>query len=252
MTKAKKVIFVTGAEHSGTSLLSMMLSVTNDALFAGEVERCRSSDEHVCLTCGSDCPIWKDFLWHRGESAHEMIAQKSGASIIIDSTKQPVSWIAEQTVLLTELEIPCALILLMRDPRAVIAESFKKEPLITIEQHTKNWYTKTGAREKLFRNVSTSHTAIRVRYEELTQKAEETVRTICESIKLPFDERMLYPGKAHQHRLVRKVGTKKRIDETLPFAKKFHKNWKDELDDETIKHIEEITGVLFPLYRWES
>lgn len=251
MNTAKKVIFITGAEHSGITMLGKMLSTLEGALFAGEMQHCRLKNRLECLTCGPDCPVWKDFDWHHGDSAHESVAQKSGRSIIIDSTRQPVSWIAEQAELLMRQGTEWALVLLTRDPRAVIARRWQKNPSMTVVQHAERWFRETGAREKLFRNLASSGPTIRIRYEELAIRPAETLQAICAGIGLPFDERMLDQSKAHQHRLAGSLGKKELIDDPLPTAAKLNERWQQELDETAKRQIEETAGELFSSYKWE-
>jgi hypothetical protein len=251
MIHTKKVIFITGSEYSGINMLGKMLSTVEDALFLGEVQRCRFGDKMVCLSCGFDCPIWKDFKWRREDSTYELITQKSGKTIIIDSTKKPVSWIAEQTELLTKQEINWALILLMRDPRGVIASELQKKPYKAVNLLAETWRIETGAREKLFRNLSALGTVARTSYEDLVTFPEKTLRTICESIDLPFNEKMLSPFNVLHHKLVvvdKKPILKRAVDTTHQRAVARHDTWKEELSESINQEIGNIAGALFSLY----
>jgi len=266
-TVCKKVIFIIGAGHSGTTLLGMMLGTHPDALFAGEMQESQFLDDETrpvykrtCRACGTGCPIWNTKT-NTKEEIYESVARASGRSIIIDSTKKPLDWVREHA---QKLSVSKSLILLTRDPRAVVASNKRKFHQKTIQEHAQEWATQIQKCESLIQYFPGR--VARVRYEELATKPRETLQAVCETIELPFNEHMLYPWDSNHHPLRGNMGTqsiahgnvraltqvRQTYYENHPKSIVLDERWKTELSASDEEKIKEAAGLLFSVYTWQA
>jgi hypothetical protein len=265
-TACERVIFIIGAPHSGTTLLGMMLGTHPDALYAGEMQESRFLQDETrplhkrtCRACGADCPIWRNIAQDE-EHIYETLARVGKRSTIIDSTKKPVSWIAEQTELLTKQEINWALILLMRDPRAVVASRMREFSDGALHIHIDNWIRHINECEILVKKFPEK--TVRIHYEDLATHPRETLEKGCTEINLPFEEAMLSPWDGDHHPLRGNKGTQSiaygNADTLTESGQTYYANhpkaivlderWKTELDGATQNHIRDAAGEYFTVH----
>ena len=98
----QKVIFISGAGHSGSTLLGFILGSHSDCFYCGEAKKTnflgdekKALRKRVCKICGINCPIWKDFVVDNTLDLYEQVARKVSKSVIIDSTKN-IAWLEEK------------------------------------------------------------------------------------------------------------------------------------------------------------
>jgi len=260
MTKknCQKVIFVTGAGHSGTTLLGMMLGTAKDALFAGEVQEYGLSGNQTCRTCGETCHIWSTI--DVTKNVYNELAHESGKSIIIDTSKKVDKWI--KPVLSSLADGDVSLIFMTRDPRAIVASELRKQSGLSPTEIVAQWRGQMRRCETLAFDFP--GTVVRVQYEELATKTKETLQAVCEALKLPFEEAMLYPWEMTGHQLGGNMGvwsiasgnTKKLSSGKFRYynnhgkAVKLDQRWKEELTTEALQEIQKEAKSLFYSYRW--
>lgn len=265
-TTCKKVVFVTGAGHSGTTLLGMMLGTGEDILYAGEVFNCQFLNDETrplkkrsCRACGIQCPIWKGL--HTGDNVYETLSKRSGRPTIIDSSKIPIGWVEREAVRLSG--ILRALVFLVRDPRAVVAANLRKHPDRSVGMLAEEWAHQIRRCEDLVARFPGP--VVYARYEELVTKPGQTLRTICDGFGIPFEAAMLEPWDADHHPLRGNAGTqsiasgtgallgdtKRAYYATHPRAIVFDERWKKELDENMERDIEKGAGELYQKYVWE-
>ena len=259
----KKVVFVTGMGHSGTTLLGMMLGAGKENLYGGEMVNSQFlKDETVplakrtCRTCGVECPIWNTITIEG--NVYEVLSKKTGKSVIIDSSKKPLSWIEEQLPNLTDCKP--ALVILIRDSRAIIASKLRRHPYKGPRKFAREWSEQMKACDTLA--LSFPGPVVRVMYEELAALPEKTLRTVCDQIGIPFEEAMLDPWDAGHHPLRGNKGTQsisngtgrhlpgpdRQYYESHPRAIVLDERWQSELNEDALKIIERETGEQYGAY----
>lgn len=256
----QKVVFVTGAGHSGTTLLGMMLGAHPAALFAGEVQEFNAESGPACRTCGESCRVWSGI--DASKNIYDELAQRSQKPIIIDSSKKIPQWIRPAVSSLAGRDV--SLVFLIRDPRAIIASVKRKQPERSVTEIAAWWRGQMRRCETLAFDFPGP--VVRIRYEELATRPAETLQAICAGIGLTFDEGMLNPWETPGHQLDGNVGVwsiaSSRISE-LPPEKlpyyihhgkkiKLDERWKGELDKATLEEIQEAVKPLWHAYAWNG
>jgi len=258
--QCSKVVFVTGAGHSGTTLLGMMLGTHPDALFAGEVQEFGLKGNRICLTCGEACTVWGSV--DANKIVYDELAHASGKSVVIDTSKMIPEWIEPAVASLTGRG--ASMIFITRDPRAIVASELRYQPELSPTEITVRWRGQMRRCEMLAFNFPGS--VVRVQYEELATKPKETLRGICAGIGLSFDERMLCPWDTPGHQLDGNLGVwalatgntlKLSPKQSLYYINhekkiKLDERWKRELDEEAVREIREAAKSLFYTYGWDG
>lgn len=206
-----KGVMICGAGHSGSTLLGMILNGIPGAFYIGEGGKIRYlHDERkplrkrVCKICGEPCEIWSRFHWDRRRALYPQIAAHTGASMIVDSTKDP-AWISERAGELHETGGTPYLIFLTRDGRAVINSRLRKYPDRDPAGQIEDWMDQITRSEALFEAFAGPK--LRLRYEELATEPEATARTLCDFLDVPFAPAMLRFHETPQHPLGGNSGT---------------------------------------------
>ena len=93
----EKIIYIMGADFSGTTMLDLMLGSSTNSASIGELAAYLSptSLEHlepVC-TCHKKCGIWERSNFN--DDPYAYLFDRHGVSVLIDSSKQ-ISWVVEQ------------------------------------------------------------------------------------------------------------------------------------------------------------
>lgn len=195
-------VFICGAGHSGSTLLGMVLGGAQGAFYAGEAakvrylhDRAKPLRKRACKICGEDCPVWGDFHWTPGDPLHPQIAAKTGAALVIDSTKRP-DWIEARAHETRAAGGQAGLIFLQRDGRAVVNSRLRKYPERDPGAQITQWLEQMHAAASLFARFKGPKIA--VRYEAFATAPEIEVRAICEALGIEFDPAMLdYEARAH-------------------------------------------------------
>lgn len=247
MRANRTTIFIAGAGHSGSTLLGLLLGSHPEAFYAGEAAKTRflgdgRKPEHkrVCKLCGPDCPVWGDFVVREEPDLYEQLARTTGASTVIDSTKN-LNWLTRQSQAVQIHGGRAALIFLQRDGRAVINSRVRKYPEREPRQLIASWVQRMNDTQAFFDAFEGRKTV--VRYEELASAPRRTLRTTCAALDVPFDDAMLDFAAREHHVLGGNNGTQwqvgRRLDETFV-----------ELSDRTREYYgEHPEGIVLDL-RW--
>lgn len=224
----KKVIFVMGSGHCGSTLLDLLLGSHSDAFSLGEFHRLWSSftDGHagapkICGVCPGHCEFWngavslpllKLYYSRKGYlsailrrvgkytyNPYILLSKWSGKSVLIDSSKQ-VDWIdSQQKPGYTWRGIEPYLIYICRDGRAVVNSYYTKYPEKGIEAITENWKKQTIGMEAYFNGFPPDR-KIKVGYEELASDPQTVVESICNAVGMSYEPEMLrYWAHDHHH-----------------------------------------------------
>lgn len=204
-------ISICGAGHSGSTLLGMVLGTAPNAFYVGEGAKIRYLHDEkkplkkrVCKICGEPCPVWSKFHWDRSRPLYRQVAEHTGASIIVDSTKNP-EWINERTAELRQSGDRSALVLLLRDGRAVINSRLRKYPERDPNQQITDWMAQVDRSEALFEAFEGPK--IRIHYEEFASTPDPVVRRICEVAGIRYQPGMLDFSSRPHHPLGGNNGT---------------------------------------------
>ena len=216
MRANERVCFISGAGHSGSTLLGLVLGSHPRIFYAGEARKSlffgnerKALRKRMCKVCGEACPVWGELGRAPGEDLYEALSRRTGRPIVADSTKS-LDWIDTQIAALGEAGAGLHMIFLGRDGRAVVGSGVRKYPDITPREHALNWVSQIEATEALaarFPGVVT-----RVRYEELATRPKETIEGITSALGIDFVPAMLEPWTSEQHPLGGNAGTQSLLE----------------------------------------
>ncbi len=195
-------VMVCGAGHSGSTLLGLILGGLADAFYVGEGGKIRYLHDprkplhkRVCKICGETCPVWSNFHWDKDAPLYRQVADHVGASLLIDTTKDP-AWIRERSRELKNAGDQANLVLLLRDGRAVVNSRLRKYPDRAPEAEIERWLAQVRAGIALFEAFDGPK--LRVYYETLSHDPQSVVEGLCSVFSLPYDPAMLaFQGGEH-------------------------------------------------------
>lgn len=275
---SKKVCFIAGAGHSGSTLLGFILGSHSDSFYCGEAAKSRYLQDdskklikRVCKLCGEACRVWGDFRVCEDRDLYEQVAVKVNKSLIIDSSKN-VDWINQQVQAIESTIAQPYLIFLRRDGRAVINSRIRKYPHKNAQDLILDWLEQIQLTTALF--DAFPFKKLKVSYEELATNTEAIVRNLCEFLETDYQAGMLNYGEHEHHVLGGNNGTQFLVAqaqaETLkqPFvqvperSKSYYQaigsgirldlRWKQELDPAIAGLFEEIAGRVNQELKWEA
>ncbi|MFF7726892.1 sulfotransferase [Streptomyces sp. NPDC008001] len=213
----RTVVFITGAGHSGTTLLGLLLGAHPSVFHAGEawnstrLGAVRDDGRAVeCTCCGAGCPVWgglrpgEDGLGLPGSpDLYETLSVRSGRPVVVDSSKA-VPWIEARSAAVRGV-VPAHLLLLGRDGRAVVNSQLRKYPHVPAREHAARWAAQIRAAEELAGRWPGP--VSRLHYEDLAMMTEDVLQQQARSLGLAFEPAMLDPWESEQHPLGGNRGT---------------------------------------------
>ncbi|MBE9069039.1 sulfotransferase [Leptolyngbya cf. ectocarpi LEGE 11479] len=273
----QKVIFMCGASHSGSTLLGLILGSHSQCFYIGEATKTRFLNlpskppkKQNCKICGTNCPMWKDFIVDPDSDIYEQIAIRTQKPVLIDSTKEP-SWVKQQIEVLEKTTAEIYLIFLQRDGRAVLNSVLRKYPEKSIDQHIDEWLERIHAAQRLFDDFR--HTKLTVRYELLATQADAIIAKTANVLKLSHQPEMLQFYLTEHHPLGGNNGTqflvakaqmkdleqsfidlpkdRYRYYNTHPVGVALDLRWMDELEPYALRRFEERAGKMNELFCWD-
>ncbi len=277
----QKVCFISGARHSGSTLLGLILGSHSDCFYAGEVGKTSFFDDtdaplrqRVCKLCGTEpCPIWTQIdprLEADGLDLYEQLSRRSQQPIVIDSTKK-TDWLQRRIQLIQTTEAQPFLIFIQRDGRAVVNSRLRKFPDREARDVMLEWKTRIETTQALYDQFSGQK--IKIHYEDLATQPETIVRTLCHFLGIDFQPAMLSYYNHDHHLLGGNDGTQSLVlkaqqeksDHTVvelsdrrrdyydehPLGIHLDMRWQQELDPKLIQLFEEVAGSVNEDLRWE-
>jgi len=233
----KKVVFVVGTGHSGSTLVGLILSSHSQAFGLGEVINIPvafkqpSGYPRICLLCDGPCEFWNDRVsskWLRRwytpggrmrqlrslamqalRSPYRNYFAASGCEILVDYSKSLRYARFHALALRAHRFAQPVLVWNIRDGRAVLNSYLRKYPETDVDKWTDVWVTSIEKTERYFDNYS-GQKAI-VHYDELSNKPQSTVRTLCETLGLKFEMDMLSYWTKDHHIAFGNAGTRSLI-----------------------------------------
>jgi len=201
MNKLETVIFISGAAHSGSTLLGVMLGSHNEIFYGGELAKTQLMSDvtkpqfkKVCKFCGEKCRIWSKFL-QENISVYEFLNSVSEKKIIVDSSKK-IEWIQQQTLYIQQNNKKALLILLLRDGREVV-NSRKRKGNKNFTEYIWDWKQQMEKSLTLFENFP--FPKMKISYKNLCQNTETVLKEICNLLNTDFQDNMLQFYENEQH-----------------------------------------------------
>jgi len=220
----KKILFIAGLEHSGSTLLDILLSSHPQAVGMGEIHPLidkenrkrilKNAHERLC-SCGLpflDCPIWSSYLnfvkKHDDLSYGkkylrliDMAFENNQKDIFIDSSKNTVSFqklsksIKSGDLLGFELFV----IRIVKDVRAWVTSMKKRYGIrgINLWKQFNLWHNMNMEMDKLI--ARSGFPNIRIGYEELCFYTEYILKIICGAAQIAYIDEMTDIKNANGH-----------------------------------------------------
>lgn len=203
--------FIGGAPHSGSTLLGMILGAHAEVVYGGELRKSaflgdesRPLKKRVCKLCGPSCPVWGDLRQPLSEDIYEVLARRTGRSVVVDSSKS-TEWQSAQLEALVAAGVRTTFVYLRRDGRAILASRMRKYPQIPAREIVEDWIAQIARTDALAARFPGE--VIELRYEDLATRPEPTIRELCRRLGLSFDPSMLRFWDSEQHPLGGNDGT---------------------------------------------
>lgn len=274
----KGVCFIGGTGHSGSTMLGLILGSHPKVFYAGEGAKTlylhtpyKDLRKRVCKLCGPDCPIWGDFHIAPSPDLYEQLSQRTGAELIVDSTKK-LEWITSHVKELEKTSATPFFIFLQRDGRAVINSRVRKYPDRDPEEQISHWLAQIETTRAFF--DSFPHPKAIVRYEELALDPESVSRKLCRLLGLEWTASMIRFYEHDHHPLGGNNGTQSIVarhqnpNPDRSFAKvgqrsrtyyeehgseiRLDLRWRKELSHEVLAIFEDIAGEVNAPMRWDE
>jgi len=277
----EKICFISGAPHSGSTLLGLILGSHSNAFYAGEANKTRflgnkninnTTEDKGCKVCGENhCPVWGDYKYDETEILYNYLAEKNKKSLIIDSTKN-IKWLEKQISFLSNFKLELYLIYLGRDGRAVINSRIRKYKDANIKELINNWKEHIKKTNRLYQSFEGKK--IKIHYEELATNPVKVIQNLCDLMKISYEEEMLKYYQHEHHPLGGNVGTQSLIIraqdinrekslihlsernqyyyEEHPLGIKLDLRWKDELDPDIQSLFKEMTENINDEFSWDN
>lgn len=237
VTTTRKVVFIMGSGHCGSTLLDLLLGSHSDAFSLGEIHRLGTALDDptrktLCGVCAERCEFWDERvplraleaiysnrtplhrvvrkLAHATVNPYRLLMDWSGRSVLIDSSKSR-SWIDRQLRPRHKWRhITPYLLFLGRDGRAIVNSYHQKYPERSYEQLVLDWAKGIQSMERYFETFPTNR-KLYVSYEQLARSPERTLQRICGSLGLRFEAPMLRYWEHDHHHVFGNGGTRSLI-----------------------------------------
>jgi hypothetical protein len=232
----RKVVFIMGPGHCGSTLLDLILGSHSQGFSLGEMHRLREIIDHnteeprkICGICIGRCRFWDDrasygvlrrFFSRRTpyrkiiaklmqwtNNPYKYIFMWSQKNLVIDSSKQPGWFRARMKPHYTWSGMTPYLVYLCRDGRAVVNSYFRKYPERGIANIVTNWKNQIMKMNDFYQAFPADH-RIKVRYEELATDPDKTLGVLCRFLGVDFESAMLRYWEHDHHTLMGNLGTK--------------------------------------------
>jgi len=208
MTATRKLLFICGSGHSGSTLLSLLLGAQAGFASLGEVTQtvARMDDRPKPCTCGrsaNECPVWGPVLravkplppGARMVAASRFLAQSVDADCIVDSSKK----LSSLTELMgAGLDVDILAIHLVRDGRAVAFSNARKDR--SLHEAAMNWRNNNQKIAAYLARLEPRRRLL-IRYEDLVADPRATLLKTMAFCDAPRGEVRLDWDAAAQHHL---------------------------------------------------
>lgn len=198
----ERVIFIAGADHSGSTMLGCALGADEDPfrhLHVGELYALfNPGNRRVRVP-------YRPWFWRRlkrqidpvlgARSAYQEIVALTGAQAIVDSSKN-LAWLKDQSALLEERGIPLDIVIAMRPNAALIHSALRRDQPEAQAVRSVLYYRRLvdTLRDHPFRK------AVTVDCDAFCRDPSAQLRSLCAAIDVPyFPGKELYWNYKHYH-----------------------------------------------------
>lgn len=234
----KRVVFIMGMAHSGSTLLELILASHSHVFGLGELYALREKMSAVgqdrprlCSICEGECDYWDHkapylqlaryfsnsrpfapiirLISHYRRSLYQSLFEWFGHDILVDSSKR-VPWIQRQlSPSYHWREMTPILLYITRDGRAVVNSYLRKYPEESIERVTVNWKKSVQQMNDFFQRFR--FPKYRIPYETLATEPQATAKALCTFLKIDYEPEMLQYWKHDHHPCNGNLGTRSLI-----------------------------------------
>lgn len=234
----RKIAFILGTGHCGSTLLDLILSSHSQAFGVGELRSLARSDRFfrfeapVSNISGFDDTFWtrevvgavepffrqpslprrvvSRFLPRvdpRRAALYRYLFERTGASVLVDSSKG-AGWF-RQFLRQRTPDMQGYAILLRRDPRAVVNSYLRKFPERGVEAIARNHKEQVDALTAFM--AAHAGPKLELSYETLASEPEAVARQACAFLGIAFEPAMLEFWRFDHHHIAGNAGTKSLI-----------------------------------------
>lgn len=236
----RKVVFIIGTGHCGSTLLDLILGSHKSAFNLGELASllyrneigAQHSVERICGICPEHCDFWdrhastfvmqryfsnnrrfgsvirKISYFHR--SIYDYLFKWTDANLLIDSSKK-TWWVKRQLHFQHHWrKTQPVLIYVQRDGRAVVNSFLRKYPERGIRDITRDWKRRVNQLNEFYANFSSSQRTI-IRYEDLATSPNSVISELCSFLHIPYRPDMLHFWTHEHHIISGNAGTRSMI-----------------------------------------
>lgn len=208
-TLTKKIIYIAGVGHSGSTVLDMSLSCADNVIGLGEIKTIldsKTSETHLksYCSCGkpaNKCDFWQDFnpeahttqsISDKYDVLLDLFNSKFGeASILVDSSKNTYSYLSE-----LNKKYDLKVILLTRDFRSwIFSRSHSSGSNIFV-----NAFLWIGLNFKIRRDLKKMRIdPIKIGYEELALYPKHILKILSKTLGINYSDAMLNMDQSKSH-----------------------------------------------------
>lgn len=291
----KKLLFILGTAYCGSTLLSLILGSHSRCFNIGEISnlpRLYKENKAICSICEGKCNFWDDkfnkeelekLSWGLSNSRinkyiplkiekfyrelidddifkpYSLIASKTDADVVIDSTKS-IYWIKNELTLkeLNSSNFETYVLYIVRDGRAVLNSYLKRNKSLNVEKFSYLWKKRVQDNEQFFAQFA-SERKLKLAYESFAIKPEETLKNICTFLNINFFPSIIEYWKYDHHTisgnsktksLIRKYKNHLSEDTQTDFKIRLDLKWQTQLTSEQIKEFYYFVGEINKQYEW--
>lgn len=232
----RKVIFVMGPGHCGSTLFDLIMGSHSDVFSLGEFHRIHQPIDDfyegypkICGVCTGRCEFWnqraslpilKMYFSKKNKyrslfgkvsqcvfNPYKFLFKWSEKSVLVDSSKQPGWFRRRLTPSYTWRDMVPYLIYMCRDGRAVVNSYLRKYPERGIANITENWKRQINEMNKFYENFLSTR-RMKVKYEELATYPERVGQAICNFVDLKYEKEMVRYWTHEHHHIFGNGGTR--------------------------------------------
>lgn len=193
----RKVIFIAGTGYSGSTMLDLMLSNSQDGFSCGEIHALFYPwrQHHLNPKCGcgnSNCDLWSRLQenYNKNNIHSGIFDQFSNLEYLVDSSKDP-TWIKDQKDRMNSYGIDPVILLLWKDPVDYAYSCWKRRKEMNWHKRWINYY------RNLF-SITDQYFA--VSYRDLVRSPGDILRELCNVVGIGYSPGMeLFWNKVHHH-----------------------------------------------------
>ncbi len=236
----KRVVFIIGAAHSGSTLLELILNSHPDTFGLGEfsylaniINNPEQDFQSICGVCErGKCEFWnnhiqipvlKRYFSRKGllspiirhankyyKSIYEYFFEWSQCQILIDKSLG-VEWVKKQLIPSCRWKnMTPLLVFITRDGRAVVNSLLRKYPERGIRDLSLSWKNTVEKSLAFYREFPFDQ-KITISYETLALRPSEVIRELCLFLRIDYHEEMLEYWKYDHHSIEGNLGTRSLI-----------------------------------------